>query len=201
MLVVKLNDGDVLVAGGATSKAPTTLSEVYSPSTNAWRQTGSLNDPRSDGGGVLLKNGNVLFAGGYVIYNGTSNSIGDLYTSEVFNATTSKWTLTGDMATARGEMGAATVLLGNGDVLVPGGNYQPETGLSSAELYSPTTGVWGPAGNMSVTRGSGEMAVVLKNGDVLTFGGLLPHACAFCGAIVLRGYDAATPSADIYTPA
>jgi hypothetical protein len=199
-LAVKLNDGSVLVAGGATAKAPTTLSEIYNPSTNAWSQTGSLNEPRSDGGAALLRNGDVLFAGGYVVYNGSSNSINYLYTAELYNATTSKWTLTGDMASPRGEMGGSTVLLNDGDVLVPGGNYQPETGQTSAELYNSTTGTWTPAGNMSAPRGSGAMAVLLKDGDVLTFGGLYPHACAFCGTVTLRAGDLAIASADIYTP-
>jgi N-acetylneuraminic acid mutarotase len=200
MLVVKLNDGNVLVAGGASKTAPTTLSEIYNPSTNTWTQTGSLNEPRSDGGGVLLKNGDVLFAGGYIIYNGSAPTVDDLYTAELYNATTSKWTTTGDMASPRGEIIGTTMLLNNGDVLVAGGNLQPETGLPSSELYSPTTGVWGPGGNMSVSRGSGAMAVLLKDGGVLTFGGLLPHACAYCGAIALRGQNTATASADIYTP-
>jgi len=200
MLAIKLNDGNVLVAGGASATAPTTLSEIYNPSTNTWTQTGSLIEPRSDGGAVLLNNGDVLFAGGYVIYNGSALSIDYLYTSELYNVTTSKWTSTGDMASPRGEMGGATLLLNNGDVLAAGGNFQPETGLSSAELYSPKTGIWGPAGDMSTPRGSGEMSALLKGGDVLVFGGLLPHACAFCGAIALRGYDVATSSADIYTP-
>lgn len=199
-LAVKLGDGDVLVAGGSTATTTTTLSEIYNPSTDAWTQTGSLNEPRSDGGGALLKNGDVLLAGGYVIYNQSSPSIQDLYTSELFNATTLKWTITGDLSAARGEMGDATVLLNNGEVLVPGGNFQPETGQSSADLYYPSMGEFGPAGNMSAPRGSGEMGVLLSDGDALVFGGLGPHDCAFCGAIVFRGEDVATSSADIYTP-
>ena len=200
MLAVKLSDGDVLVAGGSTATTTTTLSEVYDPSTNTWAQTGSLNEPRSDGGGVLLNNGDVLFAGGYQIYNQSSPSIQYLYTSELYNVTTSKWTITGDLSSARGEMGDATVVLNNGEVLVPGGNFQPETGQSSADLYYPAMGVFGPAGNMSAVRGSGEMGVSLSDGDVLVFGGLGAHDCAYCGAIVFRGEDVATASADIYTP-
>jgi N-acetylneuraminic acid mutarotase len=106
---VKLSDGDVLVAGGSTSTTTPTLSEIYNPSTNTWTQTGSLNEPRSDGRGVLLDNGDVVFAGGYVIYNQSSPSIQYLHTSELYNVTTSKWTLTGDLSSAMGEMGDATV--------------------------------------------------------------------------------------------
>ena len=199
-IAVKLSDGRVLVAGGDDGKAPTTLSEIYDPSTNAWTQTGSLNEPRADGGGVLLKDGNVLFAGGFVEYNGTSNSLEFLYTAELYNVTAGKWTMTGDMALPRGEIGSSIVLLNNGDVLVPGGNYQPETGQPSAELYNPTLGTWTPAGSMSVPRGSGAASVLLKNNDVLAFGGLLPHTCAYCGANTSPAADLPTASADIYTP-
>jgi N-acetylneuraminic acid mutarotase len=199
-IAVKLSDGRVLVAGGQDGKAPTGLSEIYDPSTNAWTVTGSLNDPRSDGAGVLLKNGDVLFAGGYVLYNGSFSSINDLYTSELYNSTTGTWTMTGDMALPRGETGMAAVLLSSGQVLVPGGNYQPETGQSSAELYNPSTRTWASAGSMSVPRGSGEMAILLTNGRALVFGGLLPHSCAYCGANTLPGPNLATSSADIFTP-
>ena len=199
-IAVKLSDGRILVAGGQDGKAPTALSEIYNPTTNSWTQTGSLNQPRSDGAGVLLKTGNVLFAGGYVLYNGSFTSINDLYTSELFNATTGKWAMTGDMALPRGETGNAAVLLNNGQVLVPGGNYQPETSQASAEVYNPATGSWVSAGTMSVARGSGEMAVLLKNGNALVFGGLLPHTCAYCGANTTPSLDLATASSDIYTP-
>jgi len=200
LLAVKLSNGNVLVAGGSTTTTTTTLSEIYDPSTNTWSQTGSLNEPRSDGGSALLDNGDVLFAGGYDIYNQSAPSVQFLYTAEIYNVTTSKWTITGDLSSARGETGDATVLLNNGGVLVPGGNFQPETGQSSADVYYPSSGVFGPAGNMSAPRGSGEMAATLSDGDILVFGGLLPHDCAYCGVIVFRGEDLATSSADIYTP-
>lgn len=200
-LAVRLPDGDVLVAGGSTSTTTTTLSELYNPSTNAWTRTGSLNEARASGGGALLNDGDVLFAGGQAIYNQSTPSIQFLYTSELFNATTSRWTLTGDMSAARGSIADATVLLNNGDVLVPGGSFQPETGQASSDIYYPAQGVFGPAGNMSVPRGEGEMAATLPDGDVLVFGGLESHDCSYCGAIVFRGEDVAIASADIYTPA
>jgi hypothetical protein len=50
---------------------------------------------------------------------------------------------------------------------------------------------------MSVPRGSGAMAVVLKTGDVLAFGGLLPHTCNYCGSGT-PGQDLATTSADLF---
>jgi plastocyanin/N-acetylneuraminic acid mutarotase len=199
MVVVVLPDGNVLVAGGHTAFAPTLLSEIYDPTTNTWSHTGNLNTPHGDAGGVLLNDGDVLIAGGYSTYNDTDNTIQYLYLSELFNTTTNTWKMTGDMNFPRGEIGLSTVKLDNGEVLVPGGNYQPETGQTTAELYNPVTGTWSMAGTMSVPRGSGAMAVLLDSGKVLAFGGLLPHSCEFCGNGT-TGQDLATSSADLFNP-
>jgi N-acetylneuraminic acid mutarotase len=197
MIVVKLTDGNVLVAGGHTAYAPTLLSEIYDPTTNTWNQTASLVVPGGDSGGVMLQNGDVLMVGGYTPYNDSENTFQYLYTAQIFNPTADNWTMTGDLNFPRGEIGLSTVVLNNGEVLVPGGNYQPETGQNTAELYNPSTGTWSMAGVMSVPHGSGTMAVLLDNGKVLVFGGLLPHICNYCGSGT-PGNDLATNSADLF---
>ena len=199
MIAVKLPNGNVLVAGGHTSKVETLLSEIYNPTANNWTQTGSLNTPHGDAGGVLLQNNNVLIAGGYTTYNDADQTIQYLYTSELFNTTSGSWKMTGDMNLPRGEIGLNIVLLNSGQVLVPGGNYQPEKGQSSSELYNPASGTWSLAGNMSVPHGEGAMSVLLSTGKALAFGGLLPHTCTYCGSGV-TGQDLATTVADLYTP-
>jgi plastocyanin/N-acetylneuraminic acid mutarotase len=199
MIAVKLPNGNVLVAGGHTSKVETLLSEIYNPVGDNWTQTGPLNTPHGDAGGVLLQNSNVLIAGGYTTYNDADNTIQYLYTSEIFNVTSGSWKMTGDMNLPRGELGLNIVLLNNGRVLVPGGNYQPERGQSSSELYNPASATWAMAGNMSTPHGEGAMSVLLNNGKALAFGGLLPHNCAYCGSGV-TGQDLATTAADLYTP-
>lgn len=199
MIAVKLRDGNILVAGGHTPKVTTTLSEIYDPTANMWTATGPLNVPHNDAGGVLLKNGNALLAGGYTVYNDTDNTIQYLYTSEIFNETTNSWKMTGDMNFPRGESGLNIVLLKNGEVLVPGGNTQPETGLASAELYDSSTGKWSLAGTMSVAHGEGAMSVLLDTGEALAFGGLLPHTCTYCGNGT-KGQDLATNSTDLFNP-
>jgi plastocyanin len=107
--------------------------------------------------------------------------------------------MTGDLNYPRGEIGLSTVVLNNGEVLVPGGNYQSETGQNTAEIYNPITGKWSLAGTMSVRRGSGAMAALLDNGEVLAFGGLLPHICTYCGSGT-SGADLATDNADLFNP-
>jgi N-acetylneuraminic acid mutarotase len=199
MIVVKLPDGNVLVAGGHSGEAPTLLSAIYNPTSNNWTLTGPLLVPGGDSGGVLLQNGDVLMVGGYTTYNDSDSTIQYLYTTQLYNPTNDSWSMTGDLNFPRGEIGLSTVVLPNGEVLVPGGNYQPETGQSTAELYNPSTGTWSMAGTMSVPRGSGTMAIVLDTGYVLVFGGLLPHTCTYCGTGT-SGSDLATNSADLFNP-
>ncbi len=199
MIAVKLPSGNVLVAGGHTSKVETLLSEIYNPVADNWTQTGFLNTPHGDAGGVLLSNHAALIVGGYTFYNDADNTIQYLYTSEVFNITGNSWKMTGDMNYPRGEIGLNIVRLGNGEVLVPGGNYQPEKGQSTSELYNPTNGTWSMAGTMSVAHGEGAMSALLTNGKALAFGGLLPHTCTYCGSGV-SGKDLATTGADLFTP-
>ena len=199
MIAVKLPNGNVLVAGGHTSKVETLLSEIYNPVADNWTQTGPLNTPHGDAGGVLLDSKTVLIAGGYTTYNDADKTIQYLYTSETFNIANSNWTMTGDMNLPRGEIGLNIVRLGNGQVLVPGGNYQPEKGQSTSEVYNPVNGTWAMAGTMSVPHGEGAMSTLLTTGKALAFGGLLPHTCNYCGSGV-TGNDLPTTVADLYTP-
>lgn len=66
-------------------------------------------------------------------------------------------------------VGHTATLLGNDNVLVVGG-YGISGGLSSTELYHPTTALWSSAGDLSVPR-TGHTATLLLNGNVLVAGG------------------------------
>jgi hypothetical protein len=75
---------------------------------------------------------------------------------------------TGSMGTAR-RFHTAT-LLGNGKVLVAGGEDAGATAFASAELYDPSTGTFSPTGSMTAPR-VGHTATLLSNGKVLITGG------------------------------
>jgi large repetitive protein len=78
------------------------------------------------------------------------------------------WTATGSMITAR--YGHTATLVGNGAVLVAGGQDNAGHILATAELYDPTSETWAATGSMTTAR-YGQTATVLADGKVLVAGG------------------------------
>lgn len=146
-----LANGEVLVAGGVNAGYLATA-ELYNPSTGQWTATGTMTVPRAFAGAALLKNGQVLMAGGSNL-EGTSNATAELYTP-----VSGKWAATTSMPSGHE---APATLLASGSVLVAGGG-----GL----IYNPTTAQWTATGPLYYTGMTGGTAVLLGNGDVLTYG-------------------------------
>jgi len=177
-----LPDGQVLVAGGGCNgsgygcdagsfEAALSSAELYNPATGTWTKTGSMRDGRQDFTATLLKNGQVLAAGGF--NNCDDDFCSDINTAELYNPATGKWTLTGSMQGAREQQSAT--LLPDGQVLVAGGLNEggfccSQFEYSSAELYNPATGTWAPTASMAAKH-AGQTATLLPNGWVLVAGG------------------------------
>ena len=62
--VVRLQNGQVLAAGGGVGAIPVSSAELYDPQAHHWTVTGSLQQARRGAGAVLLADGRVLLAGG-----------------------------------------------------------------------------------------------------------------------------------------
>jgi uncharacterized protein (TIGR03437 family) len=168
-----LPDGRVLIAGSACGDCFLEHEELYDPVTGTFKVTGNLHTFDSPGdiswaySATLLPNGKVLLAGGI------SDFWGYLSTAELFDPSTDTLTPTANMTVSRA--GQTATLLPDGTVLVAGGQtYSPALqligGLTSAELYSPATGTFFSAGNMTTARFS-QAATLLPNGTVLMTGG------------------------------
>ena len=182
-----LPDGQVLVAGGGCNghgygcdagsfEATLSSAELYNPATGTWARTGSMKSGRQFFTATLLKNGQVLAAGGF--NNCDDDFCSDVTTADLYNPATGTWTQTGSMHGAR-EQHSAT-LLPDGDVLVAGGLNEggfccSQFEYSSAELYNPATGTWTPTASMAVKH-AGQTATLLPNGWVLVAGGGTPVA-------------------------
>jgi len=124
-----------------------------------------LNVARDEHTAVLLSTGKVLVAGGENSASVTTNK------TELYNPSTGKWTLTGNLNTSRLEH-TATMLM-NGNVLISGGNNvtaNTTTVLASTELYNPSTGVWTKTGSMNKAR-VGHSTTLLMSGQVLAAAG------------------------------
>jgi trimeric autotransporter adhesin len=171
-----LNNGMMLVAGGAGPSTALTSAELYNPATGSFTLTGNLNTAREYHTAVLLNNGMVLIAGGY------NSTTGYLTSAELYNPTTGSFTLTGNLNTAR-EYHTAS-LLNNGMVLIAGGNGSSGA-LNNAELYNPTTGSFTVTGNLNIAR-EYHTASLLNSGMVLIAGG--------------NGSSGALNNAELYNP-
>jgi N-acetylneuraminic acid mutarotase len=140
---ILLGNGLVLVAGGKAitgggSVAYLASAELFDPSTQTWSGTTSMAAARYGHTATLLASGQVLVCGGAQVASGTSLTY--LATAELYDPASATWTATGSMANAR--YGHTATLLGNGSVLVAGGENQTGCALSSSEIYDPATGVW-----------------------------------------------------------
>jgi hypothetical protein len=167
---VLLPDGEVLVAGGATtyfgeSGAVTATAEIYSPATNAWRSAGLMSHPRYTHGAALLTDGRVLVAGGWY---STSNSDPSHETAEVYDPAANRWAVTGSMTSGRAEYGLAS--LPDGRILAAGGVDPAYKVQAGSELYDPTTGVWQVTGKLAVPT-MWPAIQTLPDGRVLIAGG------------------------------
>jgi hypothetical protein len=159
----RLDNGQVLIAGGSDSTGLVPAAELYDPSSGTFSLTGSLITPRVGHTATLLPTGEVLIAGGAANAN-------YLASAELFNPSTGTFILTGSMKTTR-QFFTAT-LLTNGEVLVAGGQNSNliYPFISGAELYNSSTGKWSSTGSLNTARYN-HTATLLNNGQVLVAGG------------------------------
>ena len=135
---VTLANGKVLVFGGGTTGPngkldKTQLPVVYDPATGRWSPTGQMVHLRGATSGTLLRNGQVLVAGGNPDWDTDKTA-----TAELYNPATNRWTATGSMAVAR-RFHTAT-LLPSGKVLIASGQGAGGARTTTAEVFSPPPG-------------------------------------------------------------
>jgi len=142
---------------------------------NTFTPTGSMLTTRESHTATLLKDGKVLVVGGmhWATMPGCtircSLQLSALASAELYDPATGKFTRTGSMSVPR--VFHTTTLLGNGKVLVAGGDNRHGTTYATAELYDPATRIFTLIGNNMTTKRSAHTATRLANGKVLIAGG------------------------------
>jgi len=161
---------------------------------SAWTPAGSMSVAGHESGtATLLSDGRVLVAGGTTQAGfGTTPT----RTAELFDPSTSTWTLTAPMSVARVQ--ATATPLDDGRILVVGGTSNgPEGALAGAELYDPQGGGWSATGSLTQGR-RGQIAVRLHDGRVLVAGGTsdmpVPPLGKACCLASVEIYDPASGS-------
>jgi Protein of unknown function (DUF3179)/Galactose oxidase, central domain len=128
-----LNNGEVLITGGYAGSVPAmTEAELYDPKAGRFTRIDDLAVAREGHRAVLLKDGEVLILGG----SGTDPQHRYLASAELYNPSTRRFTLLGEMLLPR--FGPTVTLLDDGDVLVTGRFAAPAYfATSTTELYQP----------------------------------------------------------------
>ena len=176
-----LTNGKVLVQGGTSTCVPPPPAELYDPATGLFTETGgsNLKCDRSFATATLLTNGNVLVVGG-------DTQIGPLDAAELYDPSTGTFTAAGSLTmvnptTYYAPYGHTATLLGNGKVLIAGGDNsfngpQGSHTYSVAELYDPASGTFSAPIQMVAARAA-HTATVLSDGKVLMTGGYFEGCC------------------------
>ena len=133
----------------------------YGAGPDSFVPVGSMTTPREDFAATLLKNGQVLMAGGQ------TGTAAPLASAELYNPATRTFSPTGSLHTARAY--PAATLLPDGKVLVTGGLGANFAAISAAELYNPATGTWRDT-TPAKAAGYAETSTLLPDGDVLVTG-------------------------------
>ena len=203
-LPVRLNDGRVLVIGGADDTgAVLPTCELYNPATNSFTNTGSMATPRVLHAACLLADGRVMVAGGTSSLVDTTTAITSTLNSvELFNPATGTWSNGPNLGGRR--LAPALTLLSNNQVMVSGG---VEVGLlfgipvsavstTNVQRWNPASNTWTNGPNMSQGRaGHHYNQVTLDDGRVLMTGGTnVPNLLGAANAAPISG-------AELYNPA
>jgi N-acetylneuraminic acid mutarotase len=175
-----LSDGRVLITGGAGRGGDcdsTVTAELYDPVSATWKPTRPMATARGFHTATLLLDGKVLVTGGNTIaHQVLIPTVPPICTAiaqaaELYDPNSDTWTPAESMATPR--TGQTATLLPDGQVLVAGGRSFDGSvpgSEATAEVYSPNSGDWSSAGNMSAARAY-HTATQLNDGRVLVCGG------------------------------
>jgi N-acetylneuraminic acid mutarotase len=189
----RLQDGRVMIVGGANGGAFTVNSDVwfFDPSTSqlSFSRFHPLTGGSNFASATLIADGTVLIAGGE---NSTTpagaQNITSLFDPQFETCSSNDCSSFSNGAPMNvGHCQSTTTALKNGLLLVAGGRCGSAESIAACELYDPVAKKWWPAAGLQDPMGY-QAAVLLNDGRVLVAGGIYPG-----GSI--------SGTTEIYTPA
>jgi N-acetylneuraminic acid mutarotase len=179
-----LPGGSALATGGYFASGRLSAgADRYDPATNSWSAATPMPMPRGQPTATTLHDGSVLLTGGT---EGADSLFGGNTDSAILYLPSGKWVSAGHMSVARG--GHTALLLGDGRVLVLGGQSraaaplgQTQAPLATAEIFDPATRSWSQP--FAIPEPIEQFtATLLESGKVLLAGGYLANRGAVADA-------------------
>ncbi len=170
MTVTNLSNGDVLIAGGFDGTSYSANAYLYDHNKGTFEKI-QMQLPRAFHTATKLTNGKVLITGGITLIN---NQKTYLRVAELYDPEKKTFVSTGQMNVGRAHHTAT--LLGNGYVLITGGETDGGNILNTYEVYNPDTGQFRLGSNtMSVARAYHTATLYRPGGTrVMVIGGKTP---------------------------
>ena len=166
--VAVLQDGTVLVAGGARNQVPLATAERFDPRTGTWTSAGRMTVAHTDATASVLPDGRVLVAGGGM----TARPYAATARTDLYDPASGTWSAGPPMSVARADQ-TATVLA-DGRVLVAGGAtvyYALGQVHASAEIFDPQRNSWTTVASMDSARYTAAAVTINGGRQVLVAGG------------------------------
>ncbi|HSB11727.1 MAG TPA: kelch repeat-containing protein [Blastocatellia bacterium] len=158
-----LQDGNVLIFGGLNGpREALTVTELYDPATGRWSASGELRVGRLGSAAAMLADGRVFVVGGSME---ALRFEGKPKIAEIYDPASGQWKKSGKMK--KGRVMATATLLGDGRVLVAGGD---ESEGGTYQIYDPNSQSFTAREPMPL-RLHGHSATLLADGRVLIAGG------------------------------
>jgi hypothetical protein len=178
---VRLNDGRVLLAGGADGAgAVTATCELYNPATGTYTPTANMSTPRVMHAACKLADGRVMVAGGTAsLVDVITAATGSLQSVEIYSPANGTWSSGAAIGGRR--LAPALALLPNNQIMISGGVQIgilfgipiSAASTTAVQRWNPTTDTWTSGPNMNTARAGHHFnQVVLANGNVLVTGGI-----------------------------
>jgi hypothetical protein len=161
---VVLPDGRTMLIGGFSNESQVLASVlVLAADGSGWSDLPPLTEARADAAAALLPGGKVLVAGGRT---GVTNDTA-LYTAELWDPATQKWTALPPMAHKRIDAGAC--MLPSGRVAVVSGRGADDQWRKDGEVFDPVKREWAPLG-AEMAHKHGNISAVAVAGGLLAVG-------------------------------